>query len=253
MVALYWNFALCCSPTRKGFEMAKLAVVIDDTPPPLSGARAELARATEQLEAASRALEEALKPERRLSAVVAQLEAVEAELMALRAEDDRILGEWLASGGETSRPEPTAATLAAEVRLIGLRRDGDAARVAYPAAAAAVQRCGEEVGRLHPVRLRALWGCAAAEAECYASEVWYPAMCAAVAASAPLESLKAELLSIGRGVNPDPAAIGAAMEVDRIIRETRAAAAAPGDPAAGARLLQDLTDDPTATLGTKAP
>jgi hypothetical protein len=223
--------------------------------PPLSAARQELRRATEQLAAAGSALDDARKPEQRLSAAVAELSAIEGELERLRSADASVLAEWLASGGDGARPEPSAATLECERRMIGLRRDGDAARQALPAATERVQRCGEAVGRLQPVRLRAVWGCAVEEAARYATEIWLPALIDGLRLLAPLESLKAELLSIGhRGADPDPAAIGAALRIDEIIRSTRAAATLPGDPAAGARLLAALTDDPTAAiLGTTAP
>jgi hypothetical protein len=235
--------------------MAKLAVVIDDTPPPLSGARAELRRATEQLAAASHALAEAQGPERRLSAVVAELEAVELELAGLRAEDDKQLGAWLANGDVSAiRPSPSAATLAAETKLIALQRDAGAAKAALPVATDRVQRATEAVGRLNSVRLRAVWECAVAEAARYADEVWRPMLTEGLRVSAPLHSLRDELTKIGRsGVDPDPAVIGAAMRVDEIIRETRATTGAPPDPAAGCRLLAALIDDATAELGTPRP
>jgi hypothetical protein len=117
-----------------------------------------------------------------------------------------------------------------------------------------LQPFSEAVGRLHPIRLRALWGCAVEEAARDATEIWYPGLIDGLRLLSPLESLRIELLSIGhRGADPDPAAIGAALRIDEIIRSTRAAATLPGDLAAGARLPAALTDDPTATLGTTGP
>jgi hypothetical protein len=244
------EFRLRCQQHEKEPPMPALAVV-KSVDRPLSGLRAELRRATEQLSAASRALEEAQKPEQRLSAVVAELSAIEGELERLRSADASVLAEWLASGGDGARPEPSAATLGCERRLIGLRRDGDAARQALPVVTERAQRAGDAVARLHLARQRALWASAVDEAERYATAVWYPVLVEGLRVSAPLHSLRDELQAIGhRG---DQAALGAAMRVDEIIRDTRASAAAPGDPAAGACLLRDLTDDSTATLGATAP
>jgi hypothetical protein len=71
----------------------------------------------------------------------------------------------------------------------------------------------------------------------------------AVAASAPLESLRTELWSLGqRGADPDPAALAAAARLDAVIASVRAAASAPSDPAAGPKLLAALASDPEAEL-----
>jgi hypothetical protein len=214
----------------------------------MSPAREELRRCIEQLVAARADLARAQEPAARLDRMLADLTNAESELAALRTEDERILGEWLAAGAAPPRPSVSDATLMAEQRVAQLSRDGGAARSALPELNAEVARCSEAVGAISHQHRSATWRASAEEAARYAEEAWLPAMCAAVAASAPLESLKAELHSLGRGADPDPAALSAMAEVDRIIQETRAAAVAPSDPTAGPRLLAALAHNPGAEL-----
>jgi hypothetical protein len=90
--------------------------------PPLSPVRAELAACIDQLAAAQREAEVAAGPANRLHQVVSQLAAAENELAELRAVDNQVLGEWLASGAENARPQPSPATLEAEKKLAQLTR-----------------------------------------------------------------------------------------------------------------------------------
>jgi hypothetical protein len=97
---------------------------------------------------------------------------------------------------------------ACEQRLSRLRRDGGAARSALPELTAELRRCSGILAAVAREHRRAIWRTAVEEVERYAREIWLPAMNQAVAASAPLESLRAELSAAGhRGVDPDPVAL----------------------------------------------
>lgn len=232
--------------------MPALAVVTTGDPP-LSGARAQLSRLIAQLAAARAHLEETQQPAQRLAAVVADLDAAERQLATLRAADADVLGAWLVNGGTTARPQPSPATLAAEQRLINLRQDAGAAQSALPAAESAVQRAVAVVQRLQHSHGRALLAAAVEAVEAYIRETYHPAMVRAVRLSAPLESLKAELMVRGsQGTAPDPAARAAAMQIDEIIRSSRDAATAEPDPGAGRRLLDALSKDAGAEIEVAA-
>jgi hypothetical protein len=226
----------------------KLAVV-KTAEPQLTGVRAELVHRVAAHEAAMSALASARQPEQRLSAAVHEHEAVEADLAARKAEHMAAIGAFLEGDGEGPQPSPPPALLEAARQVEALRPLAEAARSRLPAVQAAIEQAAARVGAASLELRRAVWRAAVEAAERYARETWLPAMNRATALSAPLQSLRDELWSIGhRGVDPDPAALGCAAQVDAIIANSRAAASAPRDPAAGPKFLAALASDPEAEL-----
>jgi hypothetical protein len=212
-----------------------------------SPGRAELAAAIDELAAAGAELAAAQQPATRLAAVIAEASRLEAELSALRAADQQRLGVWLADNGRDARPEPGAATIAAETRLRALADDVAAARAALPAAEQAFQRCAELARGSQRRRDEAV--CAAAVDAARAFAGGYRARLAqALAYEAVLHGLRDELLSRGNSADAAPGALEAAARISELITQAKGAAAARRDPDAARRLLAVLAADPDAGL-----
>jgi hypothetical protein len=226
----------------------KLAIV-KTAKPQLTGVRAELVQRVAAHEAAMAALEAAWQPERRLSAVVQEHAVAEAELAACKTEHMAAISVFLEGDGEGPRPSEPPMVLEAARQVEVLRPLAEAAKARLPAVQVAIEQTAARVGAASVELRRAVWQVAVEAAARYARETWLPALNAAVATSAPLQSLRDELWTIGhRGADPDAAAMSCAAQIDSIIATARSAASAPRDPAAGARLLAALASDPQAEL-----
>jgi hypothetical protein len=217
--------------------------------PQLTGVKAELAQRLAAQQEAQAALETARVPERRLNEVIAEHALAEASLAAAKAEHIAAINVFLQSDGKGPRPSEPAVVLDAVRQVEALRPLAEAAEARLPGVQNMIELKAVRV-RTASVELRhAVWRAAVEAAERYARETWLVALNAAVAASAPLQSLRDELWAIGhRGADPDAAALSCAAQLDTVITATRAAAAAPRDPGAGVRLLNRLAVDPGAEL-----
>jgi len=109
------------------------------TPEPLSPARTRLQKAIAELDQATRASEASTMPLHRLNQVIAEADQTERELVPLEREDEAALGRWLAEGSIGARPEPSAATVAAKIRLAESAPNIRGAAAAIPAAQAMQQ------------------------------------------------------------------------------------------------------------------
>jgi hypothetical protein len=217
-------------------------------PTPRSGVRTELARLNEQFSAAKRVLEDARRPEGRLAEAVAELDVAEAMLASLRAEDERIFADWLASGGDTARPEPSMATLDAAQRVIRLRQDGDAARKALPAALEAAHQAAAAVGTVGLAREAAVFKVVVEALEAFCQRRLLPAINDMLSLQAAAEGLEQVLWAHGRRHGGSTAALQAATAVAEIIAKTKAAAGVPHGTETGARFLRRLKADPEAEI-----
>jgi hypothetical protein len=186
--------------------------------PQLKGVRAELVQRVAAHEAAMAAVAAAWQPEQRLSAVIGELAVAEGELAARKAEHMVAIGAFLEDADEGARP-PESPKLGEAVRRVeALRPLAEAAKARLPAVQVAIQQAAAEVGAASLELRRAVWRAAVEAAERYAHETWLPALNAAVATSAPLQSLRDELWALGhRGADPDAAALSCAAKLDAVI------------------------------------
>jgi hypothetical protein len=212
-----------------------------------SPARAQLAMAIADLTAAGAELAAAQQPATRLGAVMAEAARVEAELAALRTADKERLGAWLAEGGNDPRPEPGAATIAAEKRIEACGSDAIAARAALPVAELAFRRCAERVRELQS-RCDEMVCAAAIDAARGFAGKYRTALTLALEQEAVLQGLRDELLVRGNRPDGAPGASNAAARIGELIAETKRSAAVRHNPEAGRRFLAALHTDPNAAL-----
>jgi hypothetical protein len=224
------------------------AVSQQNTETPAAPARAQLRIAIADLASAGAELAAAQEPATRLAAVIAEAAGLEAEVAALRAADDDRLGRWLAAGGNSPRPEPGPATIAAEERLGGLSGDAIAARAALPAAEHSFRVCAERFHGLQRRRDEMVCAAAIGAARGFA-EKYRAVLTVALEHEAVLHGLRDELLVRGNRADAEPAALAAAGWVSELIAATRRSAAVRRNPEAGRRLLAALQSDPGAALG----
>jgi hypothetical protein len=220
-------------------------------PTPLSPARSELAAAIEQLRQAQHEAAVAAGPANRLHQVVADLERAETELAGLRAEDERLLGAWLADGAETARPQPSPATLTAERKLAQLVRDGAAARSALPLAENVHKIAAERVTTLGSACADAAFRAAVEAARAFVAGPYRDSLVAALRHENRLRSLSNALRVCRHSNSSSPAsstALGCANEIDEAIGEARRAAAIEHDFTTGRTFLNALIVDPMASL-----
>jgi hypothetical protein len=223
-------------------------VVPCDTAAPLSPGRDALCSAIKALAAASVELTEAQGPEGRLSAIVRELEAAERNLAACHAEDDQMLGSWLADGAKGERPQPSVQTLTSERAIAALGRDAIVARAALPEHQAKVQVCTERVRDLGIARRNAAYRVAVEAVRELIDAELRPAMKHVLAIEAKARSVEQALYELGYGANPSPVALGCSVDVATAIREAKAAAGVMHDHETGKRLIDRLMNDAEATL-----
>src|SRR6516162_9249592 len=89
----------------------------------LSPAREHLAKINAEIGELKAAVAAAQIPLNRLHATITRLAAAEQRLAASRAADDQRLAEWITSGGEGDRPQPSHSTLRAESEVIEAQAD----------------------------------------------------------------------------------------------------------------------------------
>ncbi len=194
-----------------------------DAPVALSPARDRLGKAIAALAFAQHGLEDATTPVRRLDAVLAEAERLNRELACLQCNDEAELGRWIAEGGVSARPQPSAATVAANANLAALAPEVRAVSSALPAARAAQEAAAERV-RLAAAERDAALDAVAVEAASLAAGELTETLNRALAVEARIHSLREAL---GRA---------------------KAAAGVPRNSDAGRRLLDALARDPAATL-----
>jgi hypothetical protein len=218
-----------------------------------SPARETLRTAIELLAGAKGELAEAQAPEQRLCYIVGQLEAAERNLAACRAEDDRILGAWLAKGAEGDRPQPNEKTLAAERAMGALGRDADVARSLLPEHQARVHACASRLGDLGIAREEAAYRAAVEVVRELLDTQYRPAIQGLLAIEAKARSVERALYELGNGANPSSAALTCAVEIGTAIRAVKAAAGIAPDYEIGKRLLDRLMKDAETTLDEGSP
>jgi hypothetical protein len=216
--------------------------------PPLSPARGELARAIALVGEAQRECATAAEPAHRLHEVVAKLERAENELTELRAEDERLLGEWLAAGAADPRPQPSPATLEAERKLAVLVRDGAAARTARPQAETAHRTAVERLTALGEQRQDAGYRAAVEAAEDFLRGPFTTALVAFLRCENRVRSVESALRTAGHGRDPSSTALGCSVGLGEMIAATRRACGVEHDTATGPALLDRLMVDPEASL-----
>jgi hypothetical protein len=204
------------------------------TPDSLLPARARLREAITARVEAHREGQTAAEPIHRLDAVGSESERLTAELAQLRAADEAELGRWLASGSGP-RPQPSAATIITEQRLVELAPDLRAATTALPGARAVHQAVMERANAAAIEHGLALSAVALEAAEPGAGELT-TALNGALALEARLLSLREELRA-----HPDNGRGAAADKIDALIRTAKASAGVPRNSEAGRRLLEALS------------
>jgi hypothetical protein len=186
-------------------------------------------------------------PHDRLGAVISNFMAAERALEAAKAEDERILGEWLAEP-DGPRPGPSPRTLAAEARLAALAPDAAAARQAVDQylpqireTQAAVTAAGDRHREL--IAIAAL----AASDELIRDELM-PRLNAVLETEARLRSVAQALRQRSLATPPWPAAGARSAQVIEALTQARKQAGVPLDHDSGERLLNALGTDPEAKL-----
>jgi hypothetical protein len=215
--------------------------------PPLSPARERLRQLSGQLAGVQGELAEARLPERRLVDAIAEHDAAAAERARLRGEDDTVLADWLAAGGDGPRPSPADATLEVEQRVARLARDASASRAALPGVQETIGLATEALVRVAQ-RGDALMLVVLEAAESYANGPLMAAFTAALKAEAVLEGLEAELREQGMRDGMGSGPHRASLAVAELRRNVRAQAGAPHDRGPALKLLTALATDPAAEL-----
>jgi len=210
--------------------------------PQLSPARERLRQAITALDQAQCEAEAGTRPLRRLEQVTAEGEQLERELASFRCQDEVELGRWIAEGSIGARPQPSAATVAAQVRLVDLAADLRGVAAALPAAQAVHQASVASVTAAATERALALSLVAIEAAESVAAELTAQ-LNVALSLEARLHGLVAAL-----GANPTNGCGGAAEKIDGLIRAAKSAAGVPRDTDAGRKLLDALAHNPSAEL-----
>ena len=216
-------------------------------------ARDALRAGIELLAVASAELAEAQAPEQCLSAIVREFEAAERDLTACRAEDDRLLGAWLADDAEGERPVPSVRTLAAERAVASLDRNVVAARTALPEHQAKVQVCAERVRDLGIARGDAAYRAAVEAVREFLDREFRPAIQRLLAIEAKARSVEHALYELGTGGKPSPVVLGCSVDVATAIREAKAAAGVVHKHAVGKLLIDRLMNDAQASLEETGP
>src|SRR6266436_546454 len=197
----------------------------------LSPARDRLRTAIAALTSAQRDLEDATAPVRRLDAVLGEAARLKRELACARDEDQAALGRWIAQGGG-DRPQPSAATVAADASLGELASEVRAVASALPAARAAQEAAAERDAALHAVTV---------EAATFAAGELTEALNRALA-------VEAKILSLREALSAQTNGLAAAEKISAALRQAKAAAGVPRSADVGRRLLELLSHDSTAAL-----
>ena len=205
----------------------------------LSPARDRLRTAIAALTSAQRDLEDATAPVRRLDAVLGEAERLKRELACARDEDQAALGRWIAQGGG-DRPQPSAATVAADASLGELASEVRAVASALPAARAAQEAAAERV-RLAAAERDAALHAVTVEAATFAAGELTEALNRALA-------VEAKILSLREALSAQTNGLAAAEKISAALRQAKAAAGVPRSADVGRRLLELLTHDSTAAL-----
>jgi len=211
-----------------------------DAPVALSPARDRLGKAIAALAFAQHGLEDATTPVRRLDAVLAEAERLNRELACLQCNDEAELGRWIAEGGVSARPQPSAATVAANANLAALAPEVRAVSSALPGARAAQEAAAERV-RLAAAERDAALDAVAVEAASLAAGELTETLNRALAVEARIHSLREALGARTSG-------LAASEKINGAVRRAKAAAGVPRNSDAGRRLLDALARDPAATL-----
>jgi hypothetical protein len=206
----------------------------------LSPARERLGQAIAAFALAQRDLEDATMPVRRLDAVLAEAERLDRELARLQCEDESELGRWIAEGGSGTRPQPSAATLAADASLVALAPEVRAVSSALPAATAVQETAAERV-RLAAAERDTALDAVAVEAASLAAGELTDLLNRALTVEARIHSLREALSTRVSG-------LAAGEKINGTVRQAKAAAGVPRNSDAGRRLLDALAHDPAATL-----
>ncbi len=205
----------------------------------LSPARDRLRTAIAALTSAQRDLEDATAPVRRLDAVLGEAERLKRELACARDEDQAALGRWIAQGGG-DRPQPSAATVAADASLGELASEVRAVASALPAARAAQEAAAERV-RLAAAERDAALHAVTVEAATFAAGELTEALNRALA-------VEAKILSLREALSAQTNGLAAAEKISAALRQAKAAAGVPRSADVGRRLLELLSHDSTAAL-----
>ena len=206
----------------------------------LSPARDRLRTAIAALTSAQRDLEDATAPVRRLDAVLGEAERLKRELACARDEDQAALGRWIAQGGGGDRPQPSAATVAADASLGELAPEVRAVASALPAARAAQEAAAERV-RLAAAERDAALHAVTVEAATFAAGELTEALNRALA-------VEAKILSLREALSAQTNGLAAAEKISAALRQAKAAAGVPRNADVGRRLLELLSHDSTAAL-----
>lgn len=209
-----------------------------------SAARTSLARISEQLAAASAALREANRPVERLSAVCIREDGLRQRLASLAESYGKAVARWIATGCEGDRPQPDPEQLAVEVELGQVAADAEAARQALPQFQAVAQQAAEAIPPLGREREAIMHAVTIEAVAAYCAGPYQAAVLAFLEAERPVRGLADELRT--RGVAP--LGLNTAVEIERVIRETRAAVTLAGDLGPGRRFLLALPNNPDAVL-----
>jgi hypothetical protein len=225
------------------------APMASKTAAPLTHGRAALSAAIKMLRQANAARERATKPARRLDAILSEARRLDDLLAQHSADYERVLGAWLANGGEGERPTPAPETVGLRIRRTEIDLDLAAAKVALPgsreieqqaAASAAAASC--ELAETIAVASREV------AAEIIAFEL-IPAIEQVLRVEARLTGLVVALREAGdRPNNPLPGAIGISVQIAEMIREGKREPGIPVDIDRARRFLNELAVNAEAIL-----
>jgi hypothetical protein len=211
---------------------------------PLSPARETLAKLNSEIAQLQAIVAAAQIPLNRLHATSTRLAAAEQRLAASRAVDDQRLAEWLTSGGEGDRPQPSDVTLRAESEVIEKCADVAAAQAALPAKQEEVARHQEALGGLAQRQQAAVFDVCVEEVERVCSAELRPALAAFLRVENTVRGLEQKLWEIGRAGGASlSAAHQAKLAIDGCRPDKTSLTPGPGEA-----LLRELLSDAAARL-----
>jgi hypothetical protein len=205
----------------------------------LSPAREHLAKINAEIDELKAIVAAAQIPLNRLHATTTRLAAADQRLAASRAADEQRLAEWITSGGEGDRPQPSHSTLRCEQEVIEAQADAVAAERALPAKQQEIAQLQARLGALAEQQKTAVNAVIVEVTEEFCAREIKPRITEVLRVQAVIQGLSNLLWTTGQN--------GVATQVDGIIRACRPNEG-PLDLAPGERLLRELMVDAEATL-----
>ena len=209
----------------------------------LTSARQELAAINGALDKAAHERNEAQQAADRLSFPVAELNKAIEQLTAVRAAYDARISAWYADGCPGSRPTEPADLAGLENAVRELTRDGSASRPALEAARNVLDERNVHFSQLAAQKQSAIYRASVEAARERLHRHATPAMIAAMSELSVIESLATVLRNL-----PYPEAVSASRNIDAAVAAARQSIGLRADLDAARQFLNELADNPEATL-----